>query len=245
MMCSFCKNKWIFALLTLVTIALPCSAQTNEAVDQEASLFDVIVDGGLTSVLIWLMLFVVSMGALIMGIYCFHLLQKNLFSPDDITNDVRAAMNNKDWQKAAELCRKNSSIYTKTILTILFIANKGEQAAGEAASDTISKSTRSIARHVGTLQLCGNIAPMLGLLGTVTGMVSAFVGLGGSVGAEKASVLAISISQALYTTAAGLFIAVPALAAAHFARNLLERRTLELTEMVEKSTSEIWKAPKK
>ena len=130
-------------------------------------------------------------------------------------------------------------------MNILCFANKGEQAAGEAAADVISKSTRSIARHVGTLQMCGNIAPMLGLLGTVTGMVSAFVGLGGSVGAEKASVLAISISQALYTTAAGLFIAVPALAAAHFARNLLERRIAELTETVEQSATEIWKTPRK
>ena len=75
---------------------------------------------------------------------------------------------------------------------------------------------------------------MLGLLGTVTGMVDAFLGLGTAMGPEKASVLAISISQALYTTAAGLLIAVPAIVLALIFRNLLEKRVEAVTESVEK-----------
>ena len=78
-------------------------------------------------------------------------------------------------------------------------------------------------RQINSLSLCGNIAPMLGLLGTVTGMVDAFMGLGTAMGPEKASILAISISQALYTTAAGLLIAVPAITFSVIFRNILRR----------------------
>jgi biopolymer transport protein ExbB len=65
---------------------------------------------------------------------------------------------------------------------------------------------------------------MLGLLGTVTGMVDAFMGLGTAIGPEKASILAIAISQALYTTAAGLLVAIPAIVFSVMFRNILERR---------------------
>ncbi len=59
------------------------------------------------------------------------------------------------------------------------------------------------------------------------------MGLGTAMGPEKASILAISISQALYTTAAGLLIAVPAITFATIFRNLLEKRTEDVSEAVE------------
>jgi biopolymer transport protein ExbB len=239
------KFKTLYMIILVGTLLInSCAfaqAQGNgKDSNTDFTLYEVIVDGGFVSILIWLMLFAVGAIALLVGVYCFHILRKNSFASGGVVQQVSELMRARNWPQIAELCRQREGVYSKTILNILSNIGKSEQAAADAASDTISKFTRSIARHIGTLQMCGNIAPMLGLLGTVTGMVSAFIGLGGTVGAEKASVLAISISQALYTTAAGLLIAVPALAAAHFARNLLEHRTVEVTEMVEQSASEIW-----
>ena len=77
------------------------------------------------------------------------------------------------------------------------------------------------------LNLCGQIAPMLGLMGTVTGMIRAFQSLGGAAGPAKAKLLAMSISTALLTTAAGLLIAVPALLAFTLIRNHATRLVLE------------------
>lgn len=94
----------------------------------------------------------------------------------------------------------------------------------ELAAGMLEQYSRQVLRLIGLLSMCGNIAPMLGLLGTVTGMVDAFMGLGVALGPEKASILALSISHALYTTAAGLFIAIPAIALAVVFRNLLEKR---------------------
>jgi len=74
-------------------------------------------------------------------------------------------------------------------------------------------------QRVNYLNTIGNLAPMLGLLGTVQGMILAFATLGTEAGAAKNAMLATNISQALYTTAAGLVIAVPALGFYSFFRN--------------------------
>ena len=69
------------------------------------------------------------------------------------------------------------------------------------------------------LNLVGNLSPMLGLLGTVQGMIFAFRNLGLGAGGAGTSLLALNISQALFTTAAGLSIAVPAVGFFYFFRN--------------------------
>ena len=88
-------------------------------------------------------------------------------------------------------------------------------------------SLRSCSKQINYLNLCGQIAPMLGLLGTVTGMVSAFAGLASASGAAKAAMLAQSISIALWTTVSGLLIAVPALLGYALCKNLATRLLLE------------------
>ena len=103
----------------------------------------------------------------------------------------------------------------------------------ELVSELLDRRVRAILRQFNTLSMCANIAPMLGLLGTVTGMVDAFMGLGTAMGPEKASILAISISQALYTTAAGLLVAIPAIACTVFFRNTLEKRVEQVTTLLE------------
>ena len=70
--------------------------------------------------------------------------------------------------------------------------------------------TESMNRHIRLLELVAMIAPLLGLLGTVTGMIQSFQELELAQGAANASVLAGGIWQALLTTAAGLVVAIPA-----------------------------------
>jgi len=94
---------------------------------------------------------------------------------------------------------------------------------------------RELKRHLlraYPLAVVGTLAPLLGLLGTVFGMIASFemVAVAGSLG--DARLLADGISMALVTTAAGLIIAVPALALYHFFRNRLEFLGVELEEQV-------------
>jgi len=80
--------------------------------------------------------------------------------------------------------------------------------------------SEKLLQKVTYLSVVSNLAPLLGLMGTVQGMIFAFATLGTqSAGAAQQAMLAMSISQALYTTMAGLSVAVPTVAFYYFFRN--------------------------
>ncbi|HOK05285.1 MAG TPA: MotA/TolQ/ExbB proton channel family protein, partial [Victivallales bacterium] len=96
---------------------------------------------------------------------------------------------------------------------------------------TADMENEKLMQRVNYLNLCGAIAPMLGLMGTVTGMVSAFATLATATGAAKAQMLAMSISTALYTTAVGLIISIPAILAYTFIKNNAAKIILSMEGM--------------
>jgi biopolymer transport protein ExbB len=96
----------------------------------------------------------------------------------------------------------------------------------EALSGEISK----IDRRTGFLAVFGNVATLLGLLGTVTGLISSFAGVTNANPAERALLLGQGISEALNTTAFGLTVAIPALLAFAFFQNRTDRLVGDLTE---------------
>jgi biopolymer transport protein ExbB len=87
-------------------------------------------------------------------------------------------------------------------------------------------------RGLRTLELIGMIAPLLGLLGTVLGMIQSFRSLELAEGAANASILAGGIWQALLTTAAGLVVAIPALVGAAILQARIERGALEMERTI-------------
>jgi len=90
-----------------------------------------------------------------------------------------------------------------------------------AAADLESEK---LMQRVSYLNMCGSIAPMLGLLGTVQGMIMAFANLANTqAGAAQQSMLAMNIAQALWTTAAGLCVAIPAVSFYTYFKNRLSR----------------------
>ncbi len=194
---------------------------------------EVIFNGGFLSVLIWLLLFATSTAAVAISIKIYMSIRKGRFISDELSNDINILCRQKDLNEAYNGCRERSDTFSLVMTEIFKHYNNANKTHEESAMTIIDKSARDLLRRINTLQMCGNIAPMLGLLGTVTGMVSAFMGLGTAMGPEKASVLAVSISQALYTTAAGLLIAVPCLAFVNYFRNTLERCLQEVTDAID------------
>jgi len=78
------------------------------------------------------------------------------------------------------------------------------------------------------LALIGTIAPMVGLFGTVDGMIRSFMVIAQATTAPKPAELAAGISTALVTTLIGLFLAIPAIAAYNILRNRVARLVLEV-----------------
>ncbi|MBO4630912.1 MAG: MotA/TolQ/ExbB proton channel family protein [Lentisphaeria bacterium] len=193
----------------------------------------VIFNSGLIGFIIWLLLFAVSTAALALILRCAWSLRKAVFLTPIFKQESKRYLEQQDWQSAFDYCQKFPSMLGAAVISEILLSAETRDSAGcqEAASAVIDRRVRNVLRQISSLSMCANIAPMLGLLGTVTGMVDAFTGLGTAMGPEKASILAIAISQALYTTAAGLLAAIPAITFSVIFRNLLEKRIESVTDL--------------
>ena len=198
-------------------------------------MYDVVFKSGIVGLLIWVLLFLTSTAALAIAIRCAWSLRKRRILSPELPPQLESHLALGDLNQAYEICRNDGTVMARIANAVFENAHRQNRVVRqETAMTALDKQAREILRQINSLSMCANIAPMLGLLGTVTGMVDAFVGLGTSMGPEKASLLAIAIAQALYTTAAGLLIAVPAIAVTVIFRNTLERRVEVLSEDVEK-----------
>jgi biopolymer transport protein ExbB len=99
----------------------------------------------------------------------------------------------------------------------------GHAVAAEAMHESEDEEAMKLEHKISYVSLIGALAPMFGLLGTVDGMVAAFMKIAGSDVAPKPSELAVGISQALVTTLIGLWLAIPAIACFALFKNWLQR----------------------
>jgi biopolymer transport protein ExbB len=149
--------------------------------------------------------------------------QKNNFVPDDLIQGVEASLAEKNAQAAVELVRADESFLGQVLSAGLGKLQKGKEPAMEAMLIVGESETMRTEHMLSYLALIGNIAPMVGLLGTVQGMVASFAQIASSETTPKPSELAAGIEQALYTTLFGLFLAIPAITIYNILRNRVQR----------------------
>jgi biopolymer transport protein ExbB len=116
-------------------------------------------------------------------------------------------------RKALEICRENPSLFTITFGAGLERCMKDEvdfDKVKESVEEASVEQMAGLMKPIDYLSIIGAIAPMLGLLGTVSGMIKAFHTMG-TQGMGKPEMLAANIGEALITTATGLIIAIPAM----------------------------------
>lgn len=119
--------------------------------------------------------------------------------------------------RALQFSRENPGLFSNIVGPGLELAAVGEResVAKEAVEDAGRHQTVRLHRYLGTLGTIVGISPLLGLLGTVTGMINVFKTIA-ETGGGQAAQLSSGISQALITTATGLLIAIPALVAYNY-----------------------------
>lgn len=149
-------------------------------------------------------------------------LRGSKFLNPGIVERVHALVEGGHRRRAMEVCRANPGIYTDIVLAGLEQAPKGELVAKEAIEDTGRHETTRLTRYLVALGTVASISPLLGLLGTVTGMIDVFKTIA-SVGTGHAGELSNGISQALITTATGLLIAIPSLVGYNYYSDKAER----------------------
>lgn len=131
------------------------------------------------------------------------------------------------FQKAREACLRKPGMFTNIILAALDARSQGRDEVKEAILDAGRQEIPKLERHLVFLGTIAGITPLLGLLGTVSGMIKIFSVIA-ELGVGQASALSEGISEALYTTALGLTIAIPALVMHNFLREKAENSILDI-----------------
>ena len=137
-------------------------------------------------------------------------LQKRLICPDGLSNQIKTLMDNDmiDKRHAEEI--SNLSSLGFLLINCIKYKNLPRENLESKIEEKATEVQYSLERNLTMLGTTATISPLIGLLGTVVGMITAFTGLTETSGANP-DLLAAGISQALITTAFGLLIAVPGL----------------------------------
>jgi len=130
------------------------------------------------------------------------------------------------------LCRKSGSVLSRIIMQIVKRRNEGSERLHAIAGDIGAREMRLQLQKAYPLAIAATLAPLLGLLGTVSGMIDAFntVATAGSVG--NPALLADSISKAMIATGGGLIVAIPSLASYHYFKGHTMIYAVQLEETV-------------
>ena len=116
------------------------------------------------------------------------------------------AANNLD--RAKKLCDATTAPVARVAKAGLGRSAKGEAAVAQAIEETMVDVTPEVKKRIGSLWSLANIATLLGLLGTITGLIATFDAVATASPSERQARLSAGISEAMYNTAMGLFIAV-------------------------------------
>jgi len=187
-------------------------------------------DGVLTIVLqnidfVFIIIIALSMVAVTLMISSALRLRKGAFMPEATINTVREMIETRQFKELIEFTEDDPSFVARAINPALKRA-PSFSAMKEAMETAIGEQTADQFRKIEYLNIIGNLGPLLGLLGTVLGMIDAFSAMKAAGGAADPSILAGGISKALSHTFMGLFLAVPALAAFGVLRTITDKLTI-------------------
>lgn len=213
-------RTFLLCALGLACLPLSLFAQTEPEIESTKTVIDYYLAGGP-------MMHVLLLGSIVtigLIVYCFIAISPEKMAPKRLVDSVNRTMAERDIQNAYALCEENPCSFSKclsgALLKVNFerdLANKASMM--DAAEDTLDGEETRQMNWVNYLNTVATLAPMLGLLGTVMGMIQAFGKL--TAGQTEPAELAGGIETAMVTTAGGLLVGIPAMFFYFFFRNKL------------------------
>jgi biopolymer transport protein ExbB len=189
--------------------------------------FEILFSGGWIGISIMLLLFTLSMTAAYLVFEHLMTLRRQELMPDGLGENVRQLLLAGRLEEAQAACRAQPSLLAFVLLHGLAEVEAGWSEIEKALEDAMAEQAAQLFRKIEYLSVIANIAPMVGLLGTVTGMIFAFQQVASTQGAAGAGQLADGIYHALVTTVGGLIIAIPALGAFAIFRSRVDQLVAE------------------
>lgn len=165
---------------------------------------------------------------------------KNKLMPEDVLAELEHRIARGEIDEAIDFCHQpaNYSLVSEVILAGLERYRGSEYGFAEyktAVEEAGEDVTGRLYRKTEVLNVIGQVSPMLGLTGTVLGMISAFMTIAEKQGMAKPEELAGGIGEALITTLLGLVVAIPSLVALSYFRNKIDSLVAEAGKRVERT----------
>jgi biopolymer transport protein ExbB len=202
------------ALLCLGIASASAEDAKKDAKPHSKSLLETLVEGG------WVMFPIGIMSVLTVYLSTDGVRNTSIkkTSPPAYETEVKRLFQQGDYVGAYTFCRDNKSPLTNVLRVGISLLGDGKTMVEEGMISEMHKESASMGTQINYLSVIGVVTPMIGLLGTVTGMIKAFSTLGSS-GIGDPSSLSGAIGEVLVATASGLIIAIPAFGMFYFLRS--------------------------
>ncbi len=226
-----------FAVLTLLWAATAAMAQEAEppgGTVTETSYFAWFVAGG--GVIGWLLI-AIDVASWAVIIEHFISIRRLNILPEGVRAEVGSMVDAKQYREMIEYTSTEPSFLSYVIHQGVAEAAHGYASMERAMEEAAEERTTKLLRKIELLNIIGNVSPMLGLLGTVYGMIRAFSQIVRVRGMPEPSQLAEAVGIALVTTFWGLIVAIPALAVYAVMRNRIDALTSEAMMVAQEMVS--------
>ncbi len=182
--------------------------------------------------LMWALLFL-SVLALMVFFVCLWTTRQSAVLPPRMVMSVESCIRRKDYAGLMSMCERDGSSFALTVHVIVMFLQRNPRAdieeVREVAGAEGTRQANILTRQINWLSDIGAIAPMIGLLGTVIGMMKTFMEMAaGNFEGVKQMQMAQGIAEALITTAGGLVLAIPSMAAYVFFRSRIQKRITDM-----------------
>ena len=171
-------------------------------------------------IVMWILL-IASILIMAFTIEAFIKIRVGRLAPATVLAQLKDAIVSGNYPLAYQVCVANPCYLSRIVQSGIERLGRGRDAVEQAVGDTTAKELNGIKSNIQYLSVIGVVSPMVGLTGTVVGMIKAFETLGSS-GAADPSKLARNISEVLIATGAGLFVAIPGFILYYVFRNRIQ-----------------------
>ncbi|MDX6765515.1 MAG: MotA/TolQ/ExbB proton channel family protein [Candidatus Methylacidiphilales bacterium] len=211
-------NLQLLTLLAFFLTLLPAmAAEDASGAPKDVKFYEIFITPGPKAVVMWILLLssVVMLGLIV---ELFIRLRTAKLAPPAVVALLRDALVSGNYQQALDVCGANKCFLTAVMGPALASVTLGRYAVDEIVNEGFTQQSSRIKAKNNYLSVIGVVSPMVGLAGTVAGMMKAFAVLGQS-GVANMTGLSSAISEVLIATLAGLVVAVPGFVFFYYFKN--------------------------
>jgi biopolymer transport protein ExbB len=165
--------------------------------------------------------------------------------PPVLVEKLENAIRDKKFQDAYDVCKDNDSFLARLVRTGIANLPNGRAEAKEAMETTTEEIVTSLEMKISYLAIIGTLGPMIGLVGTIWGMIMSFQEIATAAGAQpRPEKVAEGISTALFITLEGVSLSVPAIFFFAYFRNRIAQMTMEASRVADRTITSLIAAAK-